>query len=56
MLGFEGKWAIHPNQVQLAHRVFSPDEQLITRTRRIVDGDEGGRRATARARSRWTGG
>ena len=36
MLGFEGKWAIHPNQVQLAHRVFSPDERLITRTRRIV--------------------
>lgn len=36
MLGFEGKWAIHPNQIQLAHRVFSPDERLITRTRRIV--------------------
>jgi malyl-CoA/(S)-citramalyl-CoA lyase len=37
VLGFEGKWAIHPNQVQLAHRVFSPDERLITRTRRIVE-------------------
>lgn len=36
VLGFEGKWAIHPNQIQLAHRVFSPDERLITRTRRIV--------------------
>jgi len=36
VLGFEGKWAIHPNQVELAHRVFSPDEHLITRTRRIV--------------------
>ena len=37
VLGFEGKWAIHPNQVELAHRVFSPDEQLIARTRRIVE-------------------
>ena len=36
VLGFEGKWAIHPNQVELAHDVFSPDERLITRTRRIV--------------------
>ena len=36
VLGFEGKWAIHPNQVQLAHRVFSPDDRLIDRTRRIV--------------------
>jgi malyl-CoA/(S)-citramalyl-CoA lyase len=36
VLGFEGKWAIHPNQIPLAHRVFSPDERLITRTRRIV--------------------
>jgi malyl-CoA/(S)-citramalyl-CoA lyase len=36
VLGFEGKWAIHPNQVPLAHDVFSPDERLIERTRRIV--------------------
>lgn len=37
VLGFEGKWAIHPNQVPLAHQVFSPDDRLVTRTRRIVD-------------------
>jgi malyl-CoA/(S)-citramalyl-CoA lyase len=36
VLGFEGKWAIHPNQVPLAHRVFSPDDRLIDRTRRIM--------------------
>jgi malyl-CoA/(S)-citramalyl-CoA lyase len=36
VLGFEGKWAIHPNQVQLAHRVFSPNDRLVDRTRRIV--------------------
>jgi len=37
VLGFEGKWAIHPNQIPLAHQVFSPDDRLVTRTRRIVD-------------------
>jgi len=37
VLGFEGKWAIHPNQIPLADRVFSPDERLVTRTRRIVE-------------------
>ena len=55
VLGFEGKWAIHPNQVELAHRVFSPDEQLIDADAADRRGDEGGRRATARARSRSTG-
>jgi len=40
VLGFEGKWAIHPNQIPLAHRVFSPDDRLVTRTRRIVDAME----------------
>jgi malyl-CoA/(S)-citramalyl-CoA lyase len=40
VLGFEGKWAIHPNQVPLAHQVFSPDDRLITRTRRIVSAME----------------
>src|SRR5206468_9157148 len=34
-LGFEGKWAIHPSQVDLANTVFTPDERLMTRTRRI---------------------
>jgi malyl-CoA/(S)-citramalyl-CoA lyase len=36
VLGFEGKWAIHPNQIQLAHSVFSPDDRLIDRTHRII--------------------
>jgi malyl-CoA/(S)-citramalyl-CoA lyase len=40
VLGFEGKWAIHPNQIPLAHQVFSPDDRLITRTRRIVSAME----------------
>lgn len=36
VLGFEGKWAIHPSQIELANEVFTPDPQLVTRTRRII--------------------
>jgi len=36
VLGFEGKWCIHPSQVELANAVFSPDPHLISRTRRIM--------------------
>jgi malyl-CoA/(S)-citramalyl-CoA lyase len=36
ILGFEGKWCIHPSQVELANEVFSPDEHLVSRTRRIM--------------------
>ena len=36
ILGFEGKWAIHPSQIELAHEVFTPSEKMATRVRRIV--------------------
>jgi malyl-CoA/(S)-citramalyl-CoA lyase len=36
-LGYEGKWAIHPSQIELANEVFTPDEQLVSKTRRIID-------------------
>jgi malyl-CoA/(S)-citramalyl-CoA lyase len=36
ILGFEGKWCIHPSQVELANEVFSPDQRLVSRTRRIM--------------------
>lgn len=36
VLGYEGKWAIHPSQIPLANRVFTPDDRLIERTHRIV--------------------
>jgi malyl-CoA/(S)-citramalyl-CoA lyase len=36
MLGYEGKWAIHPSQIPLANDVFTPDAHVIDRTRRIV--------------------
>ena len=37
MLGYEGKWAIHPSQIELANGVFTPSDRLISRTRRIMD-------------------
>lgn len=36
-LGFEGKWAIHPSQIEMANTVFSPPEAEITRARRIIE-------------------
>lgn len=35
-LGCEGKWAIHPSQVELANSVFSPQPAEIDRARRIM--------------------
>ena len=36
VLGYEGKWAIHPSQIELANTVFTPSEDIAARTRRIV--------------------
>jgi malyl-CoA/(S)-citramalyl-CoA lyase len=36
VLGYEGKWAIHPSQVALANEVFTPTAAEIDRARRIV--------------------
>jgi malyl-CoA/(S)-citramalyl-CoA lyase len=36
-LGIEGKWAIHPSQIELANAVFSPPEKEVTRARRIIE-------------------
>jgi malyl-CoA/(S)-citramalyl-CoA lyase len=35
-LGVEGKWAIHPSQVELANGVFTPAEKQVERARRIL--------------------
>src|SRR5215218_4800689 len=37
VLGYEGKWAIHPSQVPLANEVYTPAPRLVERTRRIVE-------------------
>ncbi len=36
-LGCEGKWAIHPSQIDLANTVFSPTEEEVTKAQRIID-------------------
>ena len=36
-LGFDGKWAIHPNQIETINCVFSPSTEDIDRANRILD-------------------
>jgi malyl-CoA/(S)-citramalyl-CoA lyase len=36
VLGYEGKWAIHPSQIELANQVFTPDERIVDKTHRII--------------------
>jgi len=36
-LGCEGKWAIHPTQIEIANDVFTPSDAEVTRARRILD-------------------
>jgi malyl-CoA/(S)-citramalyl-CoA lyase len=37
VLGYEGKWAIHPSQIELANEVFTPSAAEVTKARRILD-------------------
>ena len=37
VLGYEGKWAIHPSQIALANQVFTPSEAEVTKARRILE-------------------
>jgi malyl-CoA/(S)-citramalyl-CoA lyase len=43
-LGIEGKWAIHPSQIELANEVFSPPAEEVSRARRILEALEGAAR------------
>jgi malyl-CoA/(S)-citramalyl-CoA lyase len=36
-LGIEGKWAIHPSQIDLANQVFTPPEAEVSRAQRILE-------------------
>ena len=40
VLGYEGKWAVHPTQIELANQVFTPSEAEITKARRIMEAME----------------
>ena len=39
-LGGEGKWAIHPSQIDLANQIFSPAEEEVEHARRVLDAME----------------
>ena len=36
-IGIEGKWAIHPSQIELANKVFSPPENEVNKAKRILE-------------------
>ena len=37
LLGFDGKWAIHPDQVPIANQVFSPTDEEVAEARAAVE-------------------
>ncbi len=49
ILGFVGKWAIHPDQVPIANDVFAPTEQEIAFARRMCEAYEQASRGGAGA-------
>ncbi|MCX5880914.1 MAG: CoA ester lyase [Deltaproteobacteria bacterium] len=36
-LGYDGKWAIHPDQVDIINQMFSPSTEDIERARKVLD-------------------
>jgi malyl-CoA/(S)-citramalyl-CoA lyase len=40
VLGCEGKWAIHPSQVDLANQLYSPSDAEVDKARRILEAME----------------
>jgi citrate lyase subunit beta/citryl-CoA lyase len=37
VLGFDGKWVIHPTQISIANRVYSPDPAIFVRAEGILE-------------------
>ena len=37
MLGYDGKWALHPDQVTILNEVFSPTQEQFDRAHAILD-------------------
>ena len=37
LLGFDGKWAIHPSQIPIAHEVFSPTDAEVADAREAIE-------------------
>ncbi len=50
-IGCDGKWAIHPGQIDIINRVFSPSKEDVERAKKVLDAYEsaeaGGRGAVA---------
>ncbi len=42
-LGCDGKWAIHPSQIDVINRVFTPSPEDVDRARRIIEADDAAR-------------
>jgi citrate lyase subunit beta/citryl-CoA lyase len=40
MLGYDGKWVIHPDQTAVANQVFCPSSEEIERAKRIIEATE----------------
>jgi citrate lyase subunit beta/citryl-CoA lyase len=36
-LGYDGKWVLHPDQVEVVNEVFSPTQEDFERARRVID-------------------
>lgn len=39
-MGFDGKWAIHPAQIEIIHAAYTPDVEAIARAKRIIEAYE----------------
>jgi citrate lyase subunit beta/citryl-CoA lyase len=42
--GYDGKWVIHPSQIELVNRVFTPSPGEVERARRILEAAQGAAR------------
>ncbi|HEY4412790.1 MAG TPA: CoA ester lyase [Gaiellaceae bacterium] len=43
-LGYDGKWVVHPDQIDPVNAAFSPDPEELERARRILAADDGASR------------
>jgi citrate lyase subunit beta/citryl-CoA lyase len=39
-MGFDGKWAIHPSQIEIIHEAYTPDAEAIARAKHIIEAYE----------------
>lgn len=46
-LGMDGKWAIHPNQIDDINRIFSPDAEEIEYAKKIIEAEKNSKGAIA---------